>query len=195
MARATGPPIPFICGHTESCYLWKETHNIFYDSTLLKGKSFPPTKHERPEVSYPSYPSPKHLSSLQAWTIGSSSNNEGDGYENNTIKVNSRCFKLYRTFSISLNSPNVGIFFWRWIRILKDCKKVSKKEKKVVVLCSRPQQNVKLRNFTSNSCSDGKEMYKKARRTWNVAVLLIFWRFRCRRCHCCSVLADHKCEQ
>ena len=29
---------------------------------------------------------------------------DGDGYENVTLKVNSRCFKLYRTYSISLNS-------------------------------------------------------------------------------------------
>ena len=40
--------------------------------------------------------------------------------------------------------------------------KVQEKEKKVVVLCSRPSQNVKLGIFTSKSCSDGKEMYQKA---------------------------------
>ena len=40
-------------------YHWKETHNIFYDPTHLEGgKSFSPTKHERPEVSCPSYPLP-----------------------------------------------------------------------------------------------------------------------------------------
>ena len=32
--------------------------------------------------------------------------------------------------------------------ILKDCIKVQEKKKKVVVLCSRPRQNVKLGTFT-----------------------------------------------
>ena len=46
--------------------------------------------------------------------------------------------------------------------ILKDCVKVQEKKKKVVVMCSRPQQNVKLGTFTLKLCNDGKEMYKKA---------------------------------
>ena len=53
------------------------------------------------------------------------SNNDGHSYENVTQKVNSPCFKLYRAYSISFNSSNVGI-------------KVQEKKKKVVVLCSRP---------------------------------------------------------
>ena len=52
----------------------------------------------------------------------------------------------------------VGIFF----SFGKDCIKVQEKKKKVVVLCSRPRQNVKLGTFTLQSCSYGKEMYKKA---------------------------------
>ena len=44
------------------------------------------------------------------------------------------------------------------------------KKKKVVVFYSRPPQNVKLDNLTSWSCSDCKEIYKKARRT-----KLLFW--------------------
>ena len=35
------------------------------------------------------------------------------------FQVNSRCFKLYRAYSISFNSSNVGDFFWSWI--LRDC--------------------------------------------------------------------------
>ena len=35
------------------------------------------------------------------------------------LKVNSRCLKLYRAYSISLNSSNVGNIFWSWI--LKGC--------------------------------------------------------------------------
>ena len=42
-------------------------------------------------------------------SLGSLSNDDG---ENVTKKVNSRCFKLYRAYSISFNSSNVGIFSW-----------------------------------------------------------------------------------
>ena len=60
--------------------------------------------------------------------------------------MNLRCFKLNRAgnraYSISFNSSNFCRFFWSWI--LKDCIKVQKKKKKVVVLCSRPWQNVKI---------------------------------------------------
>ena len=54
--------------------------------------------------------------------IGSLSNNDGDGYETVTEKVNSRRLELYRAYSISFNSSNVGKLFWSWI--LKDCMKV-----------------------------------------------------------------------
>ena len=36
-----------------------------------------------------------------------------------------------------------------------------KQKQKIVVMCSRPPKNVKLGSFTSLSCSDGKQMYKK----------------------------------
>ena len=65
-------------------------------------------------------------------SIGSLSNNDGDGYENVTKEV------------ISTNDSE---FFWSWI--LKDCIEVQTKKKEVVVLCSRPQQNVKFFIFTS----------------------------------------------
>ena len=42
------------------------------------------------------------------------------------FKVNSRCLKLYRAYSISFNSSNVGDFFWSWI--LRDCIEVQEKE-------------------------------------------------------------------
>ena len=41
--------------------------------------------------------------------------------------VNSRCLKLYRGYSISFYSSNVGELFWSWI--LKDCIKVQEKKK------------------------------------------------------------------
>ena len=46
--------------------------------------------------------------------------------------MKSRCFKLYRAYSLSFNSSKLGNFFWS--RILKDCIEVQKKKKKVVAL-------------------------------------------------------------
>ena len=62
------------------------------------------------------------------------------------LKRNLFCLKLYRAYSISFNSLNVGKYFCSWI--LKDCIKVQEKKRQVVVLCSRPRQNVKLGTFT-----------------------------------------------
>ena len=49
---------------------------------------------------------------LVSSSLGSLSNNDGDGdgdgYENVTLKGNSRCFKLYRAYYISIKSSNVG---------------------------------------------------------------------------------------
>ena len=42
-----------------------------------------------------------------------------------------------------------------------------------VVLCSSPPQNVKFGTFTSLSCRDGNEMYKKTCCTCKVVVLLV----------------------
>ena len=79
--------------------------------------------------------------------LGSLSNNDGQGNENVTYKVNSRCWKLYCAYFTSFNSSNGGKFFCSWI--LKDCIKVQEKKKKVIVLRSRTPQNVKLKRFTS----------------------------------------------
>ena len=51
--------------------------------------------------------------------------------------MKSPCFKLYRAYSISFISSNVGNIFLSWI--LKDCIKIQEKKQKVVVLFSRPQ--------------------------------------------------------
>ena len=42
--------------------------------------------------------------------LGRLSNNDYTGHKNVTEKVNSRCFKLYRAYSISFNASNVGEF-------------------------------------------------------------------------------------
>ena len=81
------------------------------------------------------------------YILGSLSNNDGQGNENVTYKVNSRCWKLYCAYFTSFNSSNDGKFVCSWI--LKDCIKVQEKKKKVIVLRSRTPQNVKLKRFTS----------------------------------------------
>ena len=67
----------------------------------------------------------------------------GDDYEKRHLKGEvALC-----AYSISFNSSNVGKF-------LKDCIKIQETKKKIVVLCSRPRQNVKLGTFTQKSCND-----------------------------------------
>ena len=70
---------------------------------------------------------------------------DNDGYEIVTQKVGSRYFKLYRDNSISFNSSNVGNIFWNWVLI--DCIEVQEKNKKFVVLSSRPTLKLKLGIF------------------------------------------------
>ena len=45
-------------------------------------------------------------------TIGSLSNNDDDGSENITKKIDLRPFKLYPVYLEPLNSSNVGDFSW-----------------------------------------------------------------------------------
>ena len=66
--------------------------------------------------------------------LGSLSNNDGDGYENVTKKVRSRCVKLYRAHFISFISSNLGEFIESWI--LKDSINNQEKKKRIVVLLS-----------------------------------------------------------
>ena len=40
---------------------------------------------------------------------------KGDGWKKVTVKVNSRCFKPYRAYSIFFSSSNVGSFLLSWI--------------------------------------------------------------------------------
>ena len=92
---------------------------------------------------------------------------------------------LPQTYPISFGSSNVGNFFWSWI--LKDCIKVQEKKKKVVVLCSRSQQNVKLGTLTFRAVV--KRRLRNARKSmmhfqsccFTNLNLLLFCRSRCRR--------------
>ena len=59
-------------------------------------------------------------------SIGSLGNNDSDGCKN--VQVQLRSFKLYRAYSISFSSLNVGNFFVNWI--LKDCIEDQEKKKR-----------------------------------------------------------------
>ena len=101
--------------------------------------------------------------------------------------LNSPYFKLYRAYSNSFNSPNVGKFFLSWI--LKDCIKVQEKKEKVFVFVGA---------FTLYSCSDGKKNVQKSvmhvQSCCFVSLnLLLFCRSRCcRRRRCLSSLFKRK---
>ena len=84
-------------------------------------------------------------------------------------------------YSNLLTLSIVGEPSWSWIP--KKSIQVQKGKEKFVVVCLRSPQNLKVGNFTLQSCSDGKEVYQKAWCTCKVVVLLIFffWCSRCRR--------------
>ena len=52
-----------------------------------------------------------NYSKVTSLSSGSLRNDDGDYYENVTQKVNLRCLKLSRAYSISFNSSNVGKSF------------------------------------------------------------------------------------
>ena len=52
-----------------------------------------------------------------------------------------RLSSIGRTYSISFNSSNVSIFFWRWV--LKHCIEILEKKKEVSFFCSRHPKNVR----------------------------------------------------
>ena len=60
--------------------------------------------------------------------------------------VNSRCLKLYHPFSILFHSSNVGKVFLK-LNSKGLYQSSEKKKEKVVVLCSRPRQNLKSGTF------------------------------------------------
>ena len=68
--------------------------------------------------------------------IGILSNDEDDGSENLTKKMNLRLFKLYRVYLEPFNSSNVGDFSWSWV--LKGFIYVQIEKGKFVVVCPPP---------------------------------------------------------
>ena len=80
--------------------------------------------------------------------IGSLSNNDATVSKMSLKKWSRTASNFIPLFDfITFNSSNLGSFCWSWI--LKDYIEVQRKKKKVVALCSRPLQNVKLGSFTS----------------------------------------------
>ena len=90
--------------------------------------------------------------------LGTLSNNDDDGSENITKKMNLRPFKLYRVYLKPHNSSDVGEFSWSWI--FKDFIHVQIEEGQFVVVCPRPPQNVASGGFRRRTRGvDVKEMY------------------------------------
>ena len=75
-------------------------------------------------------------------SIGSLGNNDNDGCKN--VQVQLRSFKLYRAYSISFSSLNVGNFFVNWI--LKDCIEDQEKKKESRCLMFTPSIKRKIRH-------------------------------------------------
>ena len=82
-------------------------------------------------------PPTKILSSFAVTAVSviteSLSNEDGNGIENVTQKVNSRRFKLHRSYCNSFNSSNVGVFFSR-VKFYKGRIHVHKNKKKPLFL-------------------------------------------------------------
>ena len=89
--------------------------------------------------------------------IGTLSNDDDDGSENITKKMNLRPFKLYRVHLEPLNSSNVGDFSWS--RILKGLFPCSNREGKIVVVCPRPHKTSHWEVSRRSRVVDVKEMY------------------------------------
>ena len=97
--------------------------------------------------------------------------------------VNSRCLKLYRAYSISFSSSNVGRFSWSWI--LKDCNKLREKKKLLSCVPGRPRQNGKLAHSRCSRATTAKICTKKrdslAKLLFCLYKPIAFCRSRCRR--------------
>ena len=85
--------------------------------------------------------------------------------------MNSHRFKLYRAYSISFTSSNVGKCFWSWI--LKGCIKVQEKKRKLLS-CVPVLDKTWIQAFSRCSrATMAKKCTKKAWCTCKVVVLLI----------------------
>ena len=100
--------------------------------------------------------------------------------------MKSRGLKVNRAYSISFDSSIVGKFFGSLI--LKDCIKEPEKKRKVVFLCSRPRQIVKLGTYMFVVVRRRLRNVQKSEKN-----LLLFCCSRCRRrCRCLRSLFYRK---
>ena len=93
--------------------------------------------------------------------------------------MNSLCLERFRAHSILFNSLNGGKLFLE-LNSEGLYQSSGKEKKKVVVLCPRPRQNVKLGTFTLWSCNKVQNSCCFANLN-----LLLFCLSRCRRRRCC----------
>ena len=101
------------------------------------------------------------------------------------LKVNSRCFKLlklYRTYSISFNSSNVGNFFWRW----KDCQRSSGTES-CLVFTSITKREIRYFHVALVQWRQRNVQKKREART-GLFCQIAFCRSRWRRRRRCSIV-------
>ena len=111
--------------------------------------------------------------------------------------MNSRCLKLYRTYSISFNLSHVDKFFGSWI--LKDCIKVQQlsfSEKESCCLVYRSSTKPEIRHFHVVVVQRRHRNVRKSVMHVQSCCfanlnLLLFWHSHCRRCRSCwDVLGD-----
>ena len=100
---------------------------------------------------------------LVSSSLGSLSNNDGDGYENVTLKVNSRCFKLYRAYYISIKSSNVGhVLELNSKRLFRSSGK--EKESRCVVITSSTKREIWYVHVVLVQCRQRNMETKRAER-------------------------------
>ena len=83
-----------------------------------------------------------------------------------------RKFELFQTLSCLFHLLRFVLASFFWISILKDCIEVQGEEKKIVFVCSRPPQNVKLGTFTkygARAVTANKMLEKKEKKKKRVA--------------------------
>ena len=110
-------------------------------------------------------------------------------------KLNLRCFQLYRAYSNSFNSWNVGKFFWSWI--VKKLSKFRKRKRKSLSCVHVLDKTWNKVLFRYSRAATAKKCTKNLMQLHNCCLanlnLLLFCRSRClRRCRCLSYLIDIK---
>ena len=83
---------------------------------------------------------PIYTNGWSKYTVGSLytevSNNGGDGLLRETSLKKSRCFKLYRAYSISSNSPNASNFFFLTLNSNGLCQNSGKEKESRCLVCT-----------------------------------------------------------